>query len=171
MIPPTGTGSFNDRQVHITSAIQRDSPTIHTTAWEAMTKARRERVIELLNEFPKICADMFKAAEIKLTILLDKLDAAGQIDQWNTDESAQIRRNVKSLVMQWGASWVNTTVSPELKLPKDVSIPEEYYENLTQFENASGEEDAKSEEDSDVKMGSSDGKDSDVKMESEEEED
>lgn len=129
-----------------------------------MTKARRERVIERSGDLLTICADMFKAAEIRLAILLDKLDGSSQLDQRDADGSAQTKRRVKALVLQWGACWETNMINPELKHRQDLDIPEEYFENWAQFEDESN-----LDEGGDIKSDDPDAEMESVKSESEEE--
>lgn len=115
------------------------------TAWEAMTKARRQCVLDLLTEIAKISSHMFKAAENKLGILFDSLDASLEKDGAALDEGTRIKQAVRLKVLEWGARWRNPAANIELSRPDNFDIPEAYFENVTLYEHQSEPEDEESE--------------------------
>lgn len=149
-ISPQEPGCFQRHQTFIEAQVQLQCPTIFATAWETMTKARRQCVLDRLAATDKIPKSMFKAAENKLSILLDNLDAKLEEDPGAVDKNARVKKNVKGLALEWRARWQTPGTNAELAKRENLDIPEEYYEDLAQLDKGpkeEEEEDAMSEGD------------------------
>lgn len=115
------------------------------TAWEEMTKALRQCVLDRLATIHEIPSDMFTAAKIKLSILLDNMDANLEDDQDTMDENVRLKKNVKGLALEWKARWKTPATNAELAKWDNLDIPKEYYESMARYDHDADDEDSMSE--------------------------